>query len=232
MKKFSFLFLCLTILFGGVSYSQTQAHASHITGSTPVGFESEINVFLQQDSAMFPPSGAYLFAGSSSIAKWDNLASYFQEIPVIQRGFGGSSMKALNYYINYIVLPYNPATIVVYEGDNDLVDGTTPHDFAAQCDTFIMKVHSTLPNTMIWFLSIKPTFARYQYLAIQAEANRQLKELTQDRPKTGFIDITQVMNDQEGKLRKDLFESDSLHVNPECYRIWADHMKAAMGIHK
>ena len=232
MKKYCFIFICFTVLFSGVSFSQTKPSVKYITEKTPVGFESEINAFLQKDSVLFPPYGTYLFTGSSSIAKWENLATYFREIPVIQRGFGGSTMKALNYYINYIVLPYKPGTIIVYEGDNDLVDGTSPEEFIVQCDTFIRKVHSELPNTMIYFLSIKPTFARYQYISIQVETNKQLKKLTQNRSKTGYIDITQGMYDKEGKLRKDLFESDSLHVNKECYRIWANHMKVVMGIHK
>jgi hypothetical protein len=86
---------------------------------------------------------------------WHTLVADFSEIPVIQRGFGGSTMKALNYYIQEIVLPYNPATIVVYEGDNDLILGVKPAEFIARCDTFISIVHKKLPNTVIYFLAIK-----------------------------------------------------------------------------
>jgi hypothetical protein len=232
MKKYCLPFLSAAFLICGVSYSQPKSSLRFINGKTPVGFESEINDFLKQDSASSPPSGACLVTGSSTIRKWENLAADFKEITVIQRGFGGSTIKALNYYINYIVLPYRPKTIIVYEGDNDLAGGMTSNEFISLCDTFIYKVHRTLPKTMIYFMSIKPSFARIKYLSLQNETNNQLQKLTKKRRKTGFIDIRQLMYSHQGKLRTDLFESDSLHINGECYRVWAGYMKRKLSIKK
>ncbi len=232
MKKPCFLCILLLFLFYGVSFSQAESPVRLISGKTPGGFEEEINDFLRQDSASFPPESACLFTGSSTIRKWDGLRTDFHEITLIQRGFGGSTMAALNYYLNYIVLPYKPSTIVVYEGDNDLVSGIDPATFVAQCDTFIGKVHRVLPKTMIYFMSIKPSFARKQLLSLQHETNRQLKGLLKKRRKTKYIDITRLMYDKVGKLRQDYFESDSLHVNAACYKAWAGYMKTKMGIVK
>jgi hypothetical protein len=232
MKTFCLTLLSVTLLFCGASFSQTNSATRLITGKTPVGYESEINDFLRQDSVSFPPSGVYLFTGSSTIRKWSNLKQDFDEITVIQRGFGGSNMNALNYYINDIVLPYNPGTIVVYEGDNDLAQGKSPEEVIIRCDTFISKVHRKLPGTIIYFLSVKPSFARKQQLPLQNEVNRQLKKLTKKRKKTRFIDIRPLMYDKNGLLRQDFFESDSLHINSHCYRVWAGYMKTKMGIRK
>jgi GDSL-like Lipase/Acylhydrolase family len=232
MKKSAFFGLFIALLICSSAYPQPTPAVRHIPAKTPVGFESEISAFLKQDSVQFPPAGAYLFTGSSTIRKWENLAADFAEIPVIHRGFGGSTMKALDYYAGYIVLPYKPRTIVVYEGDNDLAAGATPAEVVALCDTFIRKVHTELPKTMIWFMSVKPSFARKNQLALQQETNRRLKALIRKKKKTRFIDITPLMYGRDGKLRRDLFESDSLHVNKECYRIWAGHMKRVMGIGK
>ncbi|MEI7660699.1 MAG: GDSL-type esterase/lipase family protein [Bacteroidota bacterium] len=229
MRKY-FLPVLLCIFLCDVSYSQLRSPARHITGKTPVGFEAEINDFIRQDSLSFPQKGVFLFTGSSTIRKWDSLAPDFKEIKLIHRGFGGSTIKALNYYIGYIVLPYKPRTIVVYEGDNDLAQGTTPAEFISLCDTFIQRVHRELPGTKIYFMSVKPSFARKQQLPIQDETNRQLKGLIKKRGKTAFLDIRKLMYDKEGKLRKDFFESDSLHVNAACYRVWAGYMKRRMGI--
>ena len=232
MKKSGFFWLLVALLLCGSAYPQATPAARHIPTKTPVGFEAEISAFMKQDSAEFPPAGAYLFTGSSTIRKCENLAVDFPEIPVIHRGFGGSTMKALDYYTGYIVLPYKPRNIVVYEGDNDLAAGATPEAVVALCDTFIMKVHRELPKTMIWFMSVKPSFARKNQLALQQETNKRLKALIRKKKKTRFIDITPLMYGSDGKLRRDLFESDSLHVNKECYRIWAGHMKRVMGIGK
>jgi hypothetical protein len=230
-EHFYLFFLILDLLFGNL-YSQPKSPVRYITEKTPVGFESEINDFLRQDSASFPPIGNYLFTGSSTIRKWDNLSTDFREITLIQRGFGGSTIKALNYYIHDIVMPYKPGTIVVYEGDNDLAEGMSPVEFINQCDTFIHRAHQVMPKTMIYFLSIKPSFARQEFLPAQNETNRRLKKLSQKRRKTGFIDLRKLMYDKEGNLRRDYFEKDSLHINRECYSVWAGYMKSKMGITK
>jgi lysophospholipase L1-like esterase len=224
-----FLVFCFFINPG---LTLAQSSSRYVAGKTPFGFESEINEFLKADSASFPPIGTYLFTGSSTIRKWENLSGDFKGTRVINRGFGGSNIKALNYYINDIVLPYKPRTIVVYEGDNDLIIGISQAEFISQCDTFIKKVHAALPKTMIYFMSVKPSFARKQYLSIQEETNSQLKKLTQQRRQTGYIDVAQLMYTKAGKLRKDFFESDSLHVNKGCYKVWADYMKEKIGIPK
>ncbi len=83
---------------------------------------------------------------------------------------------------------------------------------------------------MIYFMSIKPYFARIMDLSIQEETNKQLQKLTKKRRKTGFIDIRQLMYSHEGKLRTDFFESDSLHINGKCYRVWAGFMKRKLRI--
>lgn len=223
MKR-SFLVFLVIIMGFGISFPQSKKSVKYITGKTPVGFESEINAFLRQDSASFPPLGVYLFTGSSTIRKWDSLQADFKGIKVIQRGFGGSNIEALNYYINSIVLPYKPSNIVVYEGDNDLVEGMSASKFISLCDTFIHKVHKKLPTTIIYFLSVKPSFARIKQLALQDEVNKRLKNLTTKRNRTGFLDIRQLMYDKAGKLRKDFFESDSLHVNRACYLVWAKYI--------
>jgi len=222
--------LIFALLFPLVIYSQSDPSAGDTTPGSPIVFEPEIRAFLSQDSASFPPPGAYLFTGSSTIRKWEDLASDFKEIRVIRRGFGGSTMKDLNYYARDIVLPYKPAVIVVYEGDNDLSDGQDPGAFIAQCDTFIRTVHRALPDTRIYFLSVKPSFARIGMLPLQDEANIRLKKLARHSPKTRFIDIRQSMYDPGGHLRKELFEPDSLHINRECYSLWTSRIKASLGI--
>ncbi len=212
-------------------FSQERVRVDTLPGKTPVGFETEINAFLRQDAISFPPAGAWLFTGSSTIRKWEQLSTDFSGIRLVHRGFGGSTMEALNYYLRYIVLPYKPSKIVVYEGDNDLAAGATPEEFIARCDSFISTVHRALPQTKIWFISIKPSPSRRQKLAVQEQTNRMLKKLARQRVNTGFIDITRLMYDRNGKLIGGYFEADSLHVTARCYQVWAGYMKKKLGIH-
>ena len=232
MKYQFYLCFFAFVLFAGISFSQTISPGGQNSSPSPTRFEKEINDFLRLDSVLFPPAGAWLFTGSSTIRKWDNLKTDFNEITLIQRGFGGSTMNDLVFYTDKIVIPYKPGKIIVYEGDNDLANGTSPDEFISQCDTFIKRVHKELPRTKIYFISIKPSPSRLQYQLAQDEANRELKKLVRKSRKTGFIDIRPLMYDPEGKIRQDFFESDSLHITNECYRKWAGYMKEKMHIAK
>ena len=232
MKTFIILCLSASVLSCIHSFGQNATQKRHHIQPNPFGYENEINAFLRSDSVKFPPVGAYLFTGSSTIAKWKNLREDFKEIRVIPRGFGGSNIRALNYYANDIVLPYKPKAIVVYEGDNDLAAGESVDSVMARFARFERMVHHSLPRCKLYILSIKPSPVRRQYLSVQTQANQRLKALAKHHAKTQYVDITHLMYDKQGHLRSDCFLGDSLHITDECYKVWAAYMKKAMGIKK
>ncbi|RME10337.1 MAG: hypothetical protein D6816_03460, partial [Bacteroidetes bacterium] len=83
-------------------------------------FEEEIKAFEEADKKSMPPAGAILFVGSSSIRMWPSLDSAFAPLPVIQRGFGGSTIPEVLHYADRIVWKYQPKVIVFYCGENDI----------------------------------------------------------------------------------------------------------------
>ena len=226
------LIAAMVVIWMSIGLAQTTLVAKSIVGKTPFGFESEINAFLKADSVSFPESGGYLFVGSSTIRKWTNLTKHFPEIRLLQRGFGGSNMATLNFYTPYIVLPYKPDTIVVYEGDNDLTRKVKPEAFVASCDTFVRTVHHYLPNTFIYFISIKPSPSRKKFVPLQNKANFLLQDMLSRNSQTGFIDIRQLMYNAKGQIRKSYFEKDMLHLTDGCYQLWAEEIKQQMNLKK
>src|SRR4051812_14460594 len=60
-------------------------------------FEKDISRVEEQNKAKPPPAGAILFTGSSSIARWGDVAKYFPDQAVVNRGFGGSTIPEVNY---------------------------------------------------------------------------------------------------------------------------------------
>lgn len=65
-----------------------------------------------------------MFIGSSSIRLW-NLEEAFSDLPVVNRGFGGSCMTDARKYAPRIVIPIEPKLVVVYAGDNDIKAGVS-----------------------------------------------------------------------------------------------------------
>ncbi len=90
-----------------------------VRAQTP--FFSDIHHFKKLDSTQLPPKNAILFVGSSSFTKWANVQDYFPLYPIINRGFGGSSLPDVIQYANDIIFPYQPKQIVIYCGENDIL---------------------------------------------------------------------------------------------------------------
>ncbi len=197
----------------------------YIKTEAPNRFEPDIRIFEKQDSDSFPPTGATLVIGSSSIRKWKWIHEDLNENQIIHRGFGGSTMADVLHFINRIVIPYQPAKIVIYEGDNDLAGETTPDEFIAQSKKFISIVQDSLPDTEIYFLAVKHSPARAHLLPKVKKANHSLDSLARETPDVEFIDINKVMY-KNGKLRHDIWENDNLHMNRKGYLLWRDVIQA------
>lgn len=188
----------------------------------PSRWESAIREFKQADRLNPPPQNAVLFAGSSSIRKWESLEQDFPFVPTIRRGFGGSQMADLLFYADSIVIPYHPAVVIVYEGDNDIAAGKTPEQVFDDFRAFVRKVRAELPETRIGFIAIKPSIARWDLVDQMARANRLIREYTLWKPNLEYIDIFAPMLGIEGKPRPELLLEDGLHLTAAGYALWTE----------
>ena len=161
-----------------------------------------------------------LFVGSSSIRKWTTVAADFPGIPVINRGFGGSTIPDSTRYASRIVVPYKPRMIVFYAGDNDLAAGHSPQRVADDFKAFAEAVHKELPDTPIQFISIKPSLARVKLLDKVKESNRLILEYIATDKQLGYVDAYTPMLGEDGKPRPELFVEDGLHMNRKGYELW------------
>src|SRR3954465_15809073 len=127
----------------------------------PARFETEIAAFEKWDHQNAVPQNCILFVGSSTIRLWQT-ADAFPELPVVNRGFGGSTIPDVNHFADRIVFKYKPRRIVFYAGDNDLAAGRTPDRVFSDFQTFLVSAHEHLPNAQIIFLAIKPSIARWK----------------------------------------------------------------------
>jgi lysophospholipase L1-like esterase len=182
--------------------------------------EAEIRRFEESDRAAQPAPGGIVFVGSSSIRMWRSLESDFPGLPVLNRGFGGSTFPEAIHYLPRIVLPYRPRTIVVYEGDNDLTFGWGPQQVADDYRTFVRMVRDSLPNAKIVFISLKPSPSRWKLVDQQREANRLVRAIVSGDPLQSYVDVFTPMLGANGRPTPELFVSDSLHMTPAGYAIW------------
>jgi lysophospholipase L1-like esterase len=183
-------------------------------------WEPEIQKFESADRRENPPKDAILFVGSSSIRFWTNLTEAFPKKKIIQRGFGGSTMADALHFADRIILPYEPKTVLVYEGDNDLAGGKAPEIIAAEFRELAEKIHAKLPKTKVWFISVKPSPSRAKFEAKARALNAEIEWWSKAQKRVGYIDVWTPMMGPDGKPRPEIFREDKLHMNAAGYEIW------------
>src|SRR5687767_10541698 len=160
------------------------------TGSAVLAqpFAEDIAAFKKQDSAKFPSKNSILFIGSSSFTMWKDIKKSFPGYPVINRGFGGSSLPDLIRYVNDIVFPYQPKQIVIYCGENDLAasDTVTAQMVLDRFKTLFTIIRKKLPAVSVVYVSMKPSPSRYHLKEKFIAGNTAIKNLLKQQKKTAF----------------------------------------------
>jgi len=86
-----------------------------------------------------------------------------------------------------------------------------------------MKVN--LPDTKVFFVSIKPSISRVQYWTKMQEANAKIIKIMERKSNYYFVDVASEMLDHQGVVLQDIFVEDNLHLNAKGYAIWTDLLK-------
>ena len=184
-----------------------------------IRWEKTIRTFEDWDKKNTFPSNAVLFVGSSSIRMWPT-RECFEEFAVINRGFGGSQISDVNYYVKRIVLRYEPEVIVFYAGDNDLAAGESAKQVFDDYEEFTKRIHEKLPATPIIFVGIKPSGSRWSLWPVMRRANMMIKDFSEKDRRLFYFDSATPLLDSEGKPNAELFLGDKLHLNTKGYEAW------------
>ena len=200
-----------TLLFIGMIH--------HSFGQDPKRFDEDIKKFQKLDKQK-PSEGEILFVGSSSIRFWYTLQEDFPDYEVLNRGFGGSHMSDLLYYVDQLVLKYKPRKVFIYEGDNDINDQEDSSAILREAKEIVHKIHQVLPETKIMFISAKPSIARWTLKNQYLQLNYRLQSYANECSYLDYIDVWTPMLDSRGNPRTDIFVEDKLHMNAKGYEIW------------
>jgi lysophospholipase L1-like esterase len=212
MKKMPrFIIVCLCLLLCQVCSAQEHPR-----------FYEDIHRFKQADSAHFPSQHMILFVGSSSFTKWTDVQSYFPEYPIINRGFGGSTLPDVIRYANDIIFPYKPRQVVIYCGENDFQEADSP-SVQTVFDRFkklFYLVRSKMPGENIVFISLKPSPSRAGTMPKEEAVNEMAKSFLAKQKNAAFVDVYHKMLGKDGKPIPEIFIEDNLHMNAKGYAIW------------
>ncbi len=185
-------------------------------------FQKEILAFKKADSLAFPGTGKILFTGSSSFTLWKNVQDDFPGHPIINRGFGGSSLTDLIRYAADVIFPYRSKQIVIYCGENDLAasDNVTGRMVFKRFRQLFGMIRNEQPGVPVAYVSMKPSPSRRHLMMKLSEGNLLIKKFLKKKRNTVFIDVYHTMLKADGTPEAGIFLSDSLHMNRQGYAIW------------
>lgn len=210
--KISLLLVPLFSLLAGQGFAQEQG---------PERWETSIQKFETQDKEMMPEKGGILFVGSSSVAIWRDVADYYPDYNIINRGFGGSQFSDLLYYADRVIYPYQPKKVFVYEGDNDVSAGDSPKSILKEAKRLRKMIAKNLgKEVIVIFISPKPSVARWNLKTTYEETNALLAKYAAKKKNTEYADVWTPALDENGKVFEHIFLKDNLHMNKAGYEIW------------
>lgn len=169
-----------------------------------------------------------LFIGSSTFTLWKTIHKDMAPLKVINRGFGGSTIRDILYNYNTVARGYNTKKIVLYvENDlsNDKDHIITAGDAYDLFRVFAQMIKRDYPESTLYIVSLKPSPSRVNDLKEQQTLNHLLKNYAATQSNVEYIDITEAMYKSNGKLRNDIFLKDDLHMNEKGYDIWTEIIK-------
>ena len=189
---------------------------------TSAPFWNDIQAFKKQDSVSFPGTGKILFVGSTSITNWKDVQNYFPAYPIINRGFGGSSLTDVIRYSDDIIFKYQPRQIVIYCGENDFAasDTVSAEMVISRFKELFSLIRSRYKKVPVAYISMKPSPSRQRLLPKFLVANLAIKNFLKKKKKTDFIDVYYKMLKEDGEPMDDIFIDDKLHMNAKGYAIW------------
>lgn len=196
------------------------------TPDYPLGrSESAIKEFEKKDAEKMPEPGGIVLAGSSTFTKWTNAAKDLAPLPMINRGFGGSTLPEVIHYADQTILKYHPKTVVIY-CENDMF-GSKPKSPEQVRDAYVTLtkiIHDKEPDAKIYGVSLKPSPSRWNKRQDVEKANKLIQDFIKTDRRHEYIDIWPVMM-KDGRPDGTIFLDDSLHMNEEGYRRWTMVLK-------
>jgi len=230
LTRFAFR-LALGALVTGTVFSQTAAREwvrpGYYKQLKPARLQNQVAQMLARDAENPPSSQGVIFAGSSTIARWD-LKHYFAQYRTLNRGIDDSLVSDVAFYADRLIVPFKPSTIVLYAGDNDIAYGMTPDMVATDFGALVAKIHAALPKSEILILSLRPTIARATVWEAVKAANDKLAAMVAGDPKLRFVDLTDLLLTPDGKSARDLLADDLQHLNDDGFSLVSNVVKRAV----
>lgn len=168
-----------------------------------------------------------VFFGSSSIRLWKGLEEMMAPLSVVNRGYGGATVRDILVNYEKLMAQYRPKAFVVF-CDNDICGNDNDLSVSGVLDHYRLlfnRLGNDYPGVPVFFLSWKYSGLRAFMRDTQKLVNDVMADYAAESPQVTFVDVNSTILLPDGDVNPALFESDNLHINRDGYLLWTSVLK-------
>ena len=209
--KYASILLVVLFLISGLGF---------FTQKNTVKASKNANIELKNNVEPEKKKEQYLFLGDSIFEQY-NVVEFFKGYDVINSGVGGATTTQVLENLDTRVFKYNPTTIFLLIGTNDLSIEVKEEKVAENIKEIVEKIKEKLPDVKINILSIFPINNTNnekiinKYFETKSNENiNKTNDLIKEYCKENdieYIDMTKVLKDDEENLRLS-YTIEGLHI--------------------
>lgn len=156
--------------------------------------------------------GEIVFYGASNFTFWKTMERDLSPFVIQNHGFGGSTDDLLRRCAPQLLFPYQPSVVVFQTGSNDLAFGKTLDQVLAGKFDMFDQFHAALPNARFIIMSGLPLPGRAELWESTKTINAAIASYADQHDFVSFADATNVLLDESGGFRPELFRRDGIHL--------------------
>ena len=168
-----------------------------------------------------------VFFGSSSIRLWNGLEEMMAPLSVVNRGYGGATVRDILVNYDKLMAHYSPKAFVVF-CDNDICGNEVDLTVSGVLDHYRLlfnRLDQDYPGVPVFFLSWKYSGLRAFMRDTQKLVNDVMADYASSNNQVTFVDVNATLLQPDGDINQSLFESDNLHINRDGYLLWTSVLK-------
>jgi len=187
-------------------------------------WSDDIAALEARDAAADDPSGAVLFAGSSSIRLWEDIRTDMTPFPVIRRGYGGAAFKDMAVFAKRLLHPHSYRALVLFNGNDvkGVPEDPSPDRVRPLVEHILSVSRQHRPDAPVLIIEVSPAPSRFPTGGTRVrDFNAMLREVSLATPHVYFVPTWGHLLSPDGQPREELFDDDRLHLNRDGYELWS-----------
>ncbi len=194
-------------------------------------YKNDIDAFDNDPLKSQYSKNAILVTGSSFIRYWTTIQKDLSPYEIIHRGYGGSNLSDMAFYINRILDKYPLKGVMIYVGNDIVVSkkDKTPLQVLELYKYIVEQIRAKHPNIPIVWAAICPSIKRWAVWSDIQVANQLVKNYSTADKNLYYIEGSEVFfkpNSQEPNPA--FYREDKLHFNVLGYQKWTSVIQPAL----